>query len=116
MRCSLVLSAVVLAAALACGGRPSPEPATPAPPPSPAPAEPAPAAPPAPSADTGAALNALFAEYDDALLARSPMMQSERGIKTDYGKWDDFTEEQAAKNHEADTAALAAMRARFTPA
>jgi uncharacterized protein (DUF885 family) len=116
MRCSAVLPAVVLLFALGCGGRPPAEPAAPAPPPAPAPAEPAPPPPPAPAADTGAALDALFAEYDDALLARSPMMQSDRGIKTDYGKWDDFTDEQAAKNHEADTAALAAMRARFTPA
>src|SRR5689334_19951889 len=116
MRSSAVLSAVVLASALACGGRPPAEPAAPAAPPTPAPAEPAPPPPPAPAADTGAALDALFAEYDDALLARSPMTQSERGIKTDYSKWDDFADEQAAKNHEADSAALAAMRARFTPA
>lgn len=119
MRCSAVLSAVVFAStcALACGGgAPASPPAAPAPPaPAPAPPEPAPPAP-APEADAGAALDAFFADYDAAVLARSPMTQSERGIKTDYGKWDDFTDEQAARNHDADTAALAEMRSRFTPA
>jgi uncharacterized protein (DUF885 family) len=108
---------IVLACALACGGR-DPAPASPAPVAAPGPAEPAaPAAPdPAPApprADANAALDAFFAEYDAAVLARSPMMQSERAIKTDYGKWDDFSDEQAARNHEADAAALSAMRSRF---
>jgi uncharacterized protein (DUF885 family) len=63
--------------------------------------------------DVNAALDAFFADYDAAQLARSPIAQSERGIKTDYGKWGDLSDEQAARNDAADTAALAAMRERF---
>ncbi|HMG24376.1 MAG TPA: DUF885 domain-containing protein [Kofleriaceae bacterium] len=112
---------MLVACALGCAGHApagsAPAPAAPAEPTAAAPSAPtAPAPPAAPAVDPNAALDALFAEYDAALLARSPMMQSERGIKTDYGKWDDFTEEQAARNHEADTAALGAMRARFASA
>jgi uncharacterized protein (DUF885 family) len=103
---------------LACGARDpaGPAPVSPQPVAEPAPPEPAapePAAPAAPRADSNAALDAFFADYDAALLARSPMMQSERAIKTDYGKWDDFSDDQAARNHEADAAALSTMRARF---
>jgi uncharacterized protein (DUF885 family) len=125
MRSSRVLPTFLLAAAClsSCGGPgPAGSAASPA---EPAPASTAeapaaePAGPPAaaaPAVNHNAALDALFAEYDAALLARSPMMQSERGIKTDYGKWDDFSEEQAARNHEADAAILATMRARFAGA
>jgi uncharacterized protein (DUF885 family) len=122
MRCSPVVPAIVLAGcALACGSssRSAPASTPPATAQSPAPAAPAvpPAAPAAPAApDDNAALDALFAEYDAGVLARSPVAQSERGIKTDHGKWDDFSDEQAARNSEADAAALAAMRARFVHA
>jgi len=127
MRCSPVVPAIVLAGcALACGGSSrsasTPPVAAPAPAPvAPAPAQAAPASPPTAAAtpaapDDNAALDALFAEYDAGVLARSPIAQSERGIKTDYGKWDDFSDAQAVRNHEADTAALAAMRARFVHA
>ncbi|HEX3765208.1 MAG TPA: DUF885 domain-containing protein [Kofleriaceae bacterium] len=120
MRCSPVPPAIVLACcALACGGSSPPAPAStpPVAPPAPAAPAPAPAAAATPAApDANAALDALFAEYDAGVLARSPMTQSERGIKTDYGKWDDFSDEQAARNNEAETAALAAMRTRFASA
>jgi uncharacterized protein (DUF885 family) len=117
MRCSAVVSAIVLACcALACGGAsrsaPAPAPAATAPP---APAAPVASAA-APSVDANAALDDLFAAYDTAMLARSPMTQSERGIKTDYGTWDDVSDEQAARNSEADAAALDAMRTRFRDA
>jgi uncharacterized protein (DUF885 family) len=117
------LVACAASCALACASHsPAPSPAAPAPaaPEAPVastpPAAP-PAAAPAPSASAAnAQLDAFFAEYDAALLARSPVMQSDRGIKTDYGKWDDYSDEQAARNHEADTAALATMRAKFAGA
>jgi uncharacterized protein (DUF885 family) len=116
MRRSPVSPAIVLACcAFACGG---PSHSAPASTPPAAAQAPAPASPPAAAAtpaapDASAALDALFAGYDAGVLARSPIAQSERGIKTDYGKWDDFSDEQAGRNHEADAAALAAMRARF---
>ena len=121
MRCSPVFPAIVLAScALACGGpsRSAPAPAAPAPAPAPAPTQAASASPPAAAAtpaapDANSALDALFAEYDAGVLARSPIAQSERGIKTDHGKWDDFSDEQAARNNQADAEALAAMRTRF---
>ena len=70
----------------------------------------------APAATPNAELDAFFAEFDAAQLARSPQQQSDRGIKSDYGKWDDFSDAQASRNHEADTAALAAMRSKFADA
>jgi uncharacterized protein (DUF885 family) len=90
--------------------------ATAQPPAQPAVATPAPAAEPPAAANPNAALDAFFAEFDAAQLARSPQQQSERGIKTDYGKWDDFSDAQASRNHDADTAALAAMRDKFAAA
>lgn len=123
MRCSPACSAIVLACcALACGGPSHPAPAAASAPPATAQAAPAapassPGAAAAPVApDPNAALDALFAEYDAGVLARSPIAQSDRGIKTDYGKWDDFSDEQAARNNDDDAAALAAMRARFASA
>lgn len=123
MRSLMVLHTVLFAFTFACAGRDpagtasgtAPVPAQPAPEPAPEPAPAAPVAPPtpAPAVNVNAELDAFFAEYDAALLARSPLMQSERGIKTDYGKWDDFTDEQAARNHEADAAALRGLRERF---
>ena len=122
MRSSFVLFTVLAA----CGSHPAAatEPAAPAagpvataqPPAQPAVATPAPAAEPPAAANPNAALDAFFAEFDAAQLARSPQQQSERGIKTDYGKWDDFSDAQASRNHDADTAALAAMRDRFAGA
>lgn len=91
MRCSPVASAIVLAGCtFACGGSPRSAPAS-APPATaqapaqaaPAPAQAAPASPsttaaPPAAPDDNAALDALFAEYDAGVLARSPIAQSER--------------------------------------
>jgi uncharacterized protein (DUF885 family) len=115
---SSVVSAVLCASMLAaCGGAP-PAPASPPPAPAPAaaPVATAPTPAPAPAANPNAELDKLFADYDAAQLARSPMMQSNRGIKTDYGKWDDPSDQAAAANHTAELAALAAMRTRFSGA
>jgi uncharacterized protein (DUF885 family) len=119
MRCSPALPAIILAAcALACGGSSRSAPTSTPPATAQAPAQATPASPPTAAAtpaapDDNAALDALFAEYDAGVLARSPVAQSERGIKTDYGKWDDFSDDQATRNSAADAAAVAAMRARF---
>lgn len=75
------------------------------------------AAPAAPAAeDQTAAINAFFEAYDQAQLARSPLAQSFRGIKTDYDKWDDFSDAEAVRRNEAGLAALAEMRAKFADA
>ena len=67
--------------------------------------------------DQNAAIMAFFDEYDAQQLARSPLGKSYRGIKdSDYGKWDDGSEEAEARNHEAERSALKEMRARFDPA
>ena len=66
--------------------------------------------------DQTAAINAFFEAYDRAQLARSPLGQSYRGIKTDYDKWDDFSDAAAVREQEAEQAALAEMRAKFDPA
>jgi uncharacterized protein (DUF885 family) len=81
----------------------------------------APAAPPTTAASAGAedqsaALDAFFQAYDRAQLARSPLAQSYRGIKTDYDKWDDVSDAEAVRRHRADQAALAEMRGRFAGA
>ena len=89
MRCPSAVPAIVLGCcALACGGpthpAPASGPAAPAPAPPTAPVAPAPTTAAAPaSPDGNAALDRLFADYDAGVLARSPMAQSERGIKTD---------------------------------
>ena len=67
--------------------------------------------------DQNAAIMAFFDEYDAQQLARSPLGKSYRGIKdSDYGKWDDGSEEAEARNYEAERSALKEMRARFDPA
>lgn len=72
------------------------------------------ATPAAPAAtDQSAALNAFFEAYDQAQLARSPMGQSFRGIKTDYDKWNDFSDAEAVRQNAMANAALAEMRAKF---
>ena len=65
----------------------------------------------APTVD--AQLAAFFDAQDKAQLARSPQGQSYRGIRTDYGKWNDTSEAAAVAAHAADMAALADMRVRF---
>lgn len=45
-----------------------------------------------------ASLNAVFADYDAASLAMSPASKAYRGIRdADYGKWDDPSDEAAAR-------------------
>jgi len=62
-----------------------------------------------------AALTAFFETYDQAELARSPLDKAYRAIKDgDYGKWDDFSDAKAIADHQADQAALAELRSRFT--
>ena len=75
-----------------------------------------PAAAPAPAWDASAALNGFFEAYDQAQLARSPIGQSYRGIKTDYDKWDDESDAEAVRRNQAANAALAEMRSKFATA
>jgi uncharacterized protein (DUF885 family) len=67
--------------------------------------------------DQNAAIMAFFEEYDAQQLATSPLSKSYRGIKdSDYGRWDDGSDEAEARAHAAERAALKEMRARFDPA
>lgn len=67
--------------------------------------------------DQNAAIMAFFEEYDAQQLATSPLAKSYRGIKdSDYGRWDDGSDEAEARTHAAEQAALKEMRARFDPA
>ena len=67
--------------------------------------------------DQNAEINAFFEEYDAQQLARSPLGKSYRGIKdSDYGKWDDGSDEAEARYYDAERSALKEMRARFNPA
>ncbi len=61
-------------------------------------------------------LAAFFDAYDKASLARSPIGQSYRGIKTDQDKWDDNSDAEDLRRHELGQQALAEMRARFATA
>ncbi len=64
--------------------------------------------------DQNAAIMAFFEEYDAEQLARSPLSKSYRGIKdSDYGKWDDGSDEAEARNMDAERSALKEMKARF---
>lgn len=76
---------------------------------------PAPAA--ATETDQNAAIMAFFEEYDAEQQARSPLSKSYRGVKdSDYGKWDDGSDEAEARNMDAERSALKEMKARFDPA
>ena len=67
--------------------------------------------------DQNAAINTFFEEYDAEQLARSPLSKSYRGIKdSDYGRWDDGSEDAEARANDAERSALKEMRARFDPA
>jgi uncharacterized protein (DUF885 family) len=67
--------------------------------------------------DQNAAIKAFFEEQDAEQLNRSPLSKSFRGIKdADYGQWDDFSDEAAARANDAGRSALKEMRARFDPA
>jgi uncharacterized protein (DUF885 family) len=67
--------------------------------------------------DQNGDIKAFFAEYDADQLARSPLSKSYRGIKdSDYGRWDDGSDEAEARNMDAERSALKEMKARFDPA
>ena len=67
--------------------------------------------------DQNTAIMAFFEEYDAQQLARSPLSKSYRGIKdSDYGRWDDGSEEAEARAYDAERSALKEMQARFDPA
>ena len=67
--------------------------------------------------DQNAAIKTFFEEYDAEELARSPLSKSYRGIKdSDYGRWDDGSDEAEARTYDAERSALKEMRARFDPA
>ncbi|WP_428407103.1 DUF885 domain-containing protein [Hyphococcus sp.] len=78
----------------------------------------------APGASSGAAteetaqtdsekINAWFEQQFEEGVARSPMTQTFLGRKTNYGEWDNATDEYARETHELEQAALAEMRETF---
>ncbi len=69
------------------------------------------------AASEAAAIDALFAEYDAAALAASPLSKASRGIRdADYGKWDDPSDEAAERDFARLMDTAGEMRARFDPA
>lgn len=67
--------------------------------------------------DQNTAIMAFFEEYDADQLARSPLSKSYRGIKdSDYGRWDDGSDEAEARANDSERSALKEMKARFDPA
>ena len=71
----------------------------------------------APEVDQNTAIMAFFEEYDSDQLARSPLSKSYRGIKdSDYGRWDDGSDEAEARGYDAERSALREMKTRFDPA
>lgn len=58
-------------------------------------------------------INAWFEERFEASIARSPMAQTFLGRKTNYGAWDNATDDYAKETHELEMAALAHMRETF---
>lgn len=58
-------------------------------------------------------INAWFEEQFEASVARSPMAQTFLGRKTNYGQWDNATDEFARETYELEMAALAEMRETF---
>ena len=65
--------------------------------------------------DQSAALNAWFEEKYEQQVARSPMAQTFLGRKTNYDKWDNVTDAYETESHALMMAALAEMRAQFSP-
>lgn len=57
--------------------------------------------------------NAFFDQVFDEAVARSPMYQSYLGIKTDYDRWDDISDERDAEELEFTKQALQALRETF---
>lgn len=54
---------------------------------------------------------AIFADYFQMQLERSPLFQTELGIKTDYGKWDDYSEAFVKETHELNQKFLERLQA-----
>lgn len=96
LRTLLLASAALLAAPIAAAAAPAATPAATA-----------------PAASPSAALSQFFDDYDKAQLARSPIRAAYRGLRTDYGKWDDRSDAAEIADHQFDEAQLAAMRSRF---
>ena len=67
-------------------------------------------------ATESARLNVFFAAKFDEAVARSPMLQTFRGIKTDYDKWDDVSPAAVLEEMEIQRATVAEMRREFDPA
>ena len=67
-------------------------------------------------ATQSARLNAFFATKFDEAVARSPMLQTSRGIKTDYDKWDDISPAAVLEEMEIQRETVAQMRRTFDPA
>ncbi len=63
--------------------------------------------------DRSQQLNQWFEEQFEAGVARSPMTQTFLGRKTNYGQWDNATDEYERETHELQMAALAHMRANY---
>ena len=58
-------------------------------------------------------LNAFFETAFEEAVARSPMQQTFLGIKTDYDKWDDASDENALSELNIQRAHIAEMRETF---
>jgi uncharacterized protein (DUF885 family) len=72
---------------------------------------------PAAATSEAAAIDALFAEYDAAGLAASPLGKAFRGIRdADYGKWDDPSDAASERDFARLQDTAARMRAQFDPA
>lgn len=61
-------------------------------------------------------LNAFFETKFQEGLTRSPMQQTFLGIKTDYGKWDDASDENTVREMEIQRETVAEMRREFDTA
>lgn len=68
----------------------------------------------APAISEDQRLSAFFEEVFQRNLKASPLFQSQLGIKgPDYGKWDDFSDQEAVRQYEEAKADLARLRAEF---
>ncbi|MDP1580817.1 MAG: DUF885 domain-containing protein, partial [Candidatus Didemnitutus sp.] len=54
--------------------------------------------------------NAFFERVFDEVVARSPMTMTQLGLKTDYDKWDDFSEQGSLENLQLAITQLAEMK------
>lgn len=64
-------------------------------------------------AEESARLNAWFEVKFQEMLARNPMYQTYLGVKTDYDKWNDVSDEAAIEEMEIQRANVAEMQAAF---